>query len=86
MAPRAAVPLKMTSSIFPPRSVLELCSPMTQRIASDIFDFPEPFGPTIAVTSRLKVSRVLSGKDLNPWISSAFKYNISTSSCGMSLR
>ena len=74
MAGRLAVPPKMTSCILPPRSVLELCSPMTQRMASEIFDFPEPLGPTMAVMSRSKVRRVLSGKDLKPWISSAFRY------------
>ena len=47
---------------------------MTQRMASEIFDFPEPLGPTMAVMSRSKVRRVLSGKDLKPWISSAFRY------------
>ena len=74
MAPRLAVPPKMTSCILPPRRVFELCSPMTQRMASEIFDLPEPFGPTMAVISRSKVRRVFSGKDLKPCISNAFKY------------
>ncbi len=30
---RVAVPAKMTSSIFPPRSVFAPCSPMTQASA-----------------------------------------------------
>ena len=55
------------------------CSPMTQRMASEILDFPDPLGPTMAVMSSPKVRTVLSGKDLNPWISSAFKYNSHTS-------
>ena len=54
---------------------------MTQRMASEIFDFPLPLGPTMAVMSSPKESTVLSGKDLNPWISSAFKYKVCTSPC-----
>ena len=50
------------------------CSPMTQRMASEILDFPDPLGPTMAVMSSPKVRTVLSGKDLNPWISSALRY------------
>ena len=42
------------------------CSPMTQRMASEMFDLPEPFGPTMAVISSPKLRTVLSGKDLNP--------------------
>ena len=68
------VPPKITSSILPPRRALVLCSPMTQRMASEILDLPEPFGPTMAVMSLSKFSTVLSGKDLKPWISSDFKY------------
>ena len=50
------------------------CSPMTQQMASEILDFPEPLGPTMAVMLSPKFSTVLSGKDLKPWISSAFRY------------
>ena len=71
---RVSVPPKMTSSIFTPRSDLLDCSPMTQRMASEIFDLPLPFGPTMAVMSSPKLSTVLSGKLLKPWISNAFKY------------
>ena len=39
---------------------------MTQRMASEIFDLPEPFGPTMAVMSFSKLRRVLSAKDLKP--------------------
>ena len=74
MGLRFSVPPKMTSSILPPRSVFVRCSPMTHRMASDMFDLPLPFGPTIAVISWSKFRRVLSGKDLKPWISNAFKY------------
>ena len=48
---RLAVPPKMTSSIFPPRRARVDCSPMTQRMASEMLDFPLPLGPTMAVTS-----------------------------------
>ena len=64
--PRFAVPPKMTSSIFAPRSDREDCSPSTQRIASEIFDFPEPFGPTIAVMPPRNLISVRSGNDLKP--------------------
>ena len=72
--PRFSVPPKITSSIFAPRRALVRCSPMTHKIASDILDLPEPLGPTMAVISFSNVSRVLSAKDLKPWISNAFKY------------
>ena len=39
---------------------------MTHKIASEMFDLPEPFGPTIAVIFFSKLKRVLSGKDLKP--------------------
>ena len=65
-AARFCVPPKITSSIFAPRSALELCSPMTQLIASEIFDLPLPLGPTMDVMSLPNCSTVLSGKDLKP--------------------
>ena len=71
---RTSVPPKMTSSILLPRRALVRCSPMTQRIASEMLDFPDPLGPTMAVMSFSKVRRVLSAKDLNPCISSALRY------------
>ena len=55
------------------------CSPITQRMASEMLDLPDPLGPTMAVMSSPKVRTVLSGKDLNPWISNAFKYKQDTS-------
>ena len=63
---RCCVPPKITSSILPPRRVRVDCSPMTQRMASEMLDLPEPLGPTMAVMSSPKVSTVLSGKDLKP--------------------
>ena len=50
------------------------CSPMTQRMASAILDFPLPLGPTTAVMAWSKVRRVFWGKDLNPCSSKALKY------------
>ena len=72
--PRFSVPPKITSSIFLPRRLLTDCSPMTQQMASEMLDFPEPLGPTTAVISSPKRRTVLSGKDLKPWISSARRY------------
>ena len=43
--PRLSEPAKMTSSIARPRRCLADCSPMTQRMASTMFDLPHPFGP-----------------------------------------
>ena len=63
------------SGAFPQERYEELealdCSPKTQRIASEIFDFPHPLGPTIAVTPLSKIISILSAKDLKP-ISSIF--------------
>ena len=60
-------PLKMTSSIFSPRSDLALCSPRTHAMASETLLFPQPFGPTIAVTpSSWTTISPLSEKDLKP--------------------
>ena len=47
---RSRVPAKITSSIREPRRDLALCSPSTQLMASLRLDFPQPFGPTMAVT------------------------------------
>ena len=51
---RAEEPWKITSSILAPRMARARCSPSTHRTASDTFDLPDPFGPTIAVTPRSK--------------------------------
>jgi hypothetical protein len=48
--------------------------PRTHEIASTTFDLPEPFGPTITLTSFEKSIIVFSEKDLNPLISNDFKY------------
>jgi hypothetical protein len=39
---------------------------MTHKMASDMLDFPLPFGPTIAVIGFSNVSLVFSGNDLKP--------------------
>src|SRR5882724_611738 len=67
---RELEPLKMTSAISPPRKLLALCSPRIQRTASTIFDFPDPFGPTMAVMPPPKSKTVLSAKLLKPTSSS----------------
>src|SRR5688500_9772722 len=59
----------MTSSIFSPRRLRALCSPSTQVMASATLLFPQPFGPTMAVTPSSKASSERSENDLNPEIS-----------------
>ncbi len=63
---RPAVPAKMTSSIFPPRSDLAPCSPITHARASTTFDLPDPLGPTTQVTPGSKFRVVAEANDLNP--------------------
>src|SRR5690348_14860484 len=72
---RDAEPLKMTSAISPPRRLLALCSPRTQRTASTIFDFPDPFGPTMPVTPGANSNVVLSANDLKPTSSRRLSMN-----------
>jgi hypothetical protein len=43
-------------------------------MASEIFDFPQPFGPTMAETPGRKFKEVLSAKDLKPKRVRFFKY------------
>ena len=59
-------PLKMTSSIAPPRRDLALCSPSTHLMASTTFDLPQPLGPTIPTMGSENLISVLSAKDLKP--------------------
>src|SRR6202030_4751556 len=70
---RAADPLKMTSAMDSPRKCLAEISPITQRTASMMLDFPHPFGPTTPVRLLGKVTVVGSTKDLNPAILSFVK-------------
>src|SRR5207253_10959424 len=46
-----------------------LCSPITHVIASATLLFPQPFGPTMAVTPRSNASSDRSENDLKPLIS-----------------
>ncbi len=71
---RFSVPPKITSSIFAPRSVFALCSPSTQRTASDILDLPLPLGPTTPVMPVSNTISVRSANDLNPYISSFLSF------------
>ena len=64
---REEVPAKMTSSIFPPRSVLAPCSPITQVRASTTLDLPDPLGPTTQVMPGSKRRVVGAAKDLKPF-------------------
>jgi len=63
---RPVEPWKMTSSIRAPRRTRGLCSPKTQRTASEMFDFPQPLGPITAVTPGSTSTSTLSANDLNP--------------------
>ncbi len=64
---RLAVPLKMQSDMRSARSILWLCSPSTQEIASTTLDLPQPFGPTMHVIPLpLNVIGVFSKNDLKP--------------------
>src|SRR3982751_1775547 len=71
---RLSEPLKMTSSMVPPRRLLALCSPSTQVIASERLLLPQPLGPTMAVTPPAKRTSTESTKDLKPeiWRRSTF--------------
>ena len=73
-ASRRLVPLKITSSISVPRSSFAERSPSTQRNASTTFDFPHPFGPTIAVVPGWNWNSTGSAKDLKPARVSFFRY------------
>src|SRR6516165_6952219 len=80
---RSRVPAKMTSCMFTPRSNRADCSPKTQEIASEMFDLPQPFGPTMAATpSPWNLSSVRSQNDLNPRICSFFSLSNLHSLCG----
>src|SRR5690625_1496252 len=59
-------PLKITSVMDSPRRCLAEDSPMTQRTASMMFDFPQPFGPTTALMLPGKWTVVGSTNDLKP--------------------
>ncbi len=71
---RDEVPAKMTSSIFPPRSVFAPCSPITHARASTTLDLPEPLGPTTAVMPCSKRRVVGDAKDLKPFSVRLLRY------------
>ena len=73
MGRRPLLPAKITSSIFVPRRYFTLCSPRTQRMASEILLLPLPLGPTMAVMPGSNSIFTLSAKDLNPWAEKLFK-------------
>src|SRR5262249_37493707 len=52
---------------------LALCSPITQRMASDTLVLPQPLGPTTPVIPSPKCTAVRSTNDLKPWISSLWR-------------
>src|SRR5690606_14235741 len=63
---RVLEPLKITSAIESPRSVLAELSPSPQRIASMILDFPQPFGPTTPIKLLGNLTVVGTTKVLKP--------------------
>src|SRR5882757_7935537 len=65
-AGRPAEPAKITSSISLPRTEEGRVSPITQRMASNRLDLPQPFGPITAVRPGSTKSSVGSTKDLKP--------------------
>ena len=71
---RAEEPAKMTSSMAWPRRFLALRSPSTHRTASEMFDLPDPLGPTTAVMPGSSVSALRSAKDLKPLRTRDFRY------------
>src|SRR6056297_37193 len=71
VGPRVCDPLKITSDMSLPRRLLGLWLPKTHFIASTMFDFPEPLGPTMTVIPSGNSNRVRSAKLLKPASSSA---------------
>ena len=63
---RLVDPLKITSVEFSPRRFLAELSPITQRTASIMLDFPQPLGPTTAHKLPGKLTLVGSTNDLKP--------------------
>ena len=78
---RSRVPAKITSCMCTPRSERADCSPSTQEMASEMFDLPQPFGPTMAaMPSPWNLSSVRSQNDLKPRICSFFSFSKPTPS------
>ena len=70
MAGLRAVPVKMASSVFSPRTVLTRWPPRTHWMASTMLLLPVPLGPMMMVIPGLKTTFVRSGNVLKPWSSS----------------
>ena len=68
LAGLSLVPEKIISSIPSPRICLAEFSPIAHFMASTIFDFPHPLGPTIPVKPFSIGISVVSKNDLNPEI------------------
>ena len=65
-ADRSAPPANSTSSGLSARSSDGVNDPAAQTIASETFDFPEPFGPTTTATPGSRLTSTGSGNDLKP--------------------
>ena len=70
---RPTEPAKSTSSGFSARSSPGLIEPVAQRIESETFDFPEPFGPTTTATPGSRWISTGSTNDLKPRSLIAFR-------------
>src|SRR5262249_45358701 len=64
--PRPDEPENRTSSGFSARSSPGLSEPVAQRIESETFDLPDPFGPTTTATPGSRRISTGSTNDLNP--------------------
>src|SRR5262249_54811720 len=73
LARRPAEPANRTSSGFSARSSPGLIEPVAQRIESETFDFPDPFGPTTTATPGSSLISTGSTNDLNPRSLIAFR-------------
>src|SRR6266851_1763575 len=83
---RFGVPAKMTSSIFPERSMRVPWAPRTHATASTRLDFPLPFGPTTTVTPGSNSRVAVSANDLKPLRVSDFRNTLPSSYRQQSLR
>ena len=65
-------PEKRRFAAFAALMLLMLSLPSTKQRASVMFDFPEPFGPTITFIAFSRGISVFRAKDLNPCITIFF--------------
>src|ERR1041385_3360026 len=73
---REPVPPKMTSSMPVPRIEVGRFSPITQRIASNRLDLPQPLGPTMPDSPGSMNNSVGSTKDLKPLSRRRVNFNV----------